>query len=273
MTAPAAIDALPSIGRTLARRRGPVALVERRVTRPATLRAIQRPRLTHLLIETVGRPLVTLVAPAGYGKTTLLCDWADHDERPFAWVTLDHQDNDPECLEASVGLAVERVAPQRTTGRFVLVLDDLHALHDPAAHAALAGLLAGLPEEVTLALASRRPPALPIARMRAQRRVLELGPRDLAMDPGEGAAMLALAGLQLGDGDVTRLLRCTEGWPAALTLGAITLADPSSPSHVRGFGGADRLVAEYVRDEILGGLAPALRRFLLETFGPRDADR
>jgi LuxR family maltose regulon positive regulatory protein len=262
MTAPVAIDALPG---TVARRRGPVALVERRRTRPATPRAIHRPRLTRLLIDTVGRPLVTLVAPAGYGKTTLLCDWADHDERPFAWVTLDHQDNDPGCLEASIGLAVERVEPQRRTGRFVLVLDDLHALHNPAAQAVLAGLFTGLPQEVTLALASRRPPALPIARTRAQRGVLELGPRDLAMDTGEGAAMLALAGVQLAHEDVTRLLRCTEGWPAALTLGAIALADPSSPSQAGGFRGADRLVAEYVRDEILGGLAPALRRFLLET--------
>jgi LuxR family transcriptional regulator, maltose regulon positive regulatory protein len=125
MTAPAVIDAPPGLGTTFGRRRGPVALVERRVTRPGTLRAIQRPRLTRRLTDTVGRPLVTLVAPAGYGKTTLLCDWADEDERPFAWVTLDHQDNDPECLEASISLAVERVEPQRGTGRFVLVLDDL----------------------------------------------------------------------------------------------------------------------------------------------------
>jgi LuxR family maltose regulon positive regulatory protein len=265
MTAPTAIDALPSGRSTLARRRGRVALVERRMTRPAPLRAIERPRLTGLLTDTVGRPLVTLVAPAGYGKTTLLCDWADHDERPFAWVTLDHHDNDPACLDASVGLAVERVEPQRGTGRFVLVLDDVQALHEPAAQAGLAALLAGLPPEVTLALASRRPPPLPLARMRAQRRVMELGPRDLAMDPVEGAAMLALAGLELGLEDVTRLLLCTEGWPAALTLGALTLADPSSPGHAAGFGGANRLVAEYVRDEILGGLSPALRRFLLET--------
>jgi LuxR family maltose regulon positive regulatory protein len=262
MTAPAVIDTLHGLGTTLGRRRGPVALVERRVTRPETLRAIPRPRLTRRLTDTVGRPLVTLVAPAGYGKTTLLCDWAHEDERPFAWVTLDHQDNDPKCLEASIGLAVERVEPQRGTGRFVLVLDDLQALHVPSAQAALAALLAGLPEEVTLALASRRPPALPIARMRAQRRVLELGARDLSMDAGEGAAMLALAGLELAGDDVTRLLRSTEGWPAALTLGALSLADPSSsPS----FGGTNRMVAEYLRDEILAGLSPARRRFLLET--------
>ena len=142
MTAPVAIDAL-HVPRTLPRR-GRVALVERRTTRPPTAPAIPRPRLTRLLTETAGRPLVTLVAPAGYGKTTLLNDWAERDERPFAWVTLDSGDNDPACLHTSVALAAESVEPLRGSGRFVLVLDDVQALHAPAADAALAALLARL---------------------------------------------------------------------------------------------------------------------------------
>jgi len=225
------------------------------VERPPTAPAIPRPRLTSHLTATAGRPLVTLVAPAGYGKTTLLRDWAERDERPFAWVTLDGADNDPECLHASVALAAESVEPEWGSGRFVLVLDDVHVLHAPAAHAALAALLARLPEEMTLALASRRPPRLPVARMRAERRVVELGPRELAMDPTEAAAMLAGAGL--GEDDVARLLSCTEGWPAALALAAL-----GSPA---GFGGTDRLVAEYVREELLRGLSPERLRFVLET--------
>ncbi len=266
MTVPAAIEALPTLDEsTFARRRGRVALVERRSTRPATLRAIHRPRLIHPLTETAGQPLVAVVAPAGYGKTTLLWDWAERDARPFAWVTLDAEDNDPACLDASVGLALDRVAPQRGTGRLVLVLDDLQALHEPAAHVALAALLLRLPAEVTLALASRTPPQLPLARLRAQGRVVELGPRDLAMDVGESAAMLELAGLELGREDVARLVRCTEGWAAALSLGAITLGDRSLPESAAAFSGADRLVADFVRDEVLGVLSPELRRFLLET--------
>jgi len=221
--------------------------------RPPTARAIHRPRLTRPLTETTGLPLVTLVAPAGYGKTTLLCDWADRDERPFAWVTLDAEDNDPACLHASVALAAERVEP----GPFVLVLDDLQALRAPAANAALAMLLEGLPPEVTLALASRDPPPLPVARMRAEGRVVELGPSDLAMDRGEAAAMLDLVGRALDAADVAQLLDSTEGWPAALALAAL-----GSPA---GFGGTDRLVADYVRDEILRELPPERLRFVLET--------
>ncbi|MEP6952764.1 MAG: LuxR C-terminal-related transcriptional regulator [Solirubrobacteraceae bacterium] len=266
MTVPATIDALPRIGGSpLAKRRRPVALVERRGTRPVTLRAIRRPRLTRPLTQTSAQLLVALVAPAGYGKTTLLCDWADRDERPFAWVTLDSEDNDPACLDASVRLAVERVAAQRGSGRFVLVLDDLQALREPAAAAALAALLDELPAEATVALASRTPPPLPVARMRAQRRLLEVGPRELAMDLDEGAAMLARAGLELDREDVTQLLLSTEGWPAALSLGAITLGDGPLPGRSTSFGGTDRLVTEYVQDEILDGLPAPRRRLLLET--------
>ena len=200
---------------------------------------------------------MTLVAPAGYGKTTLLWDWAEHDERSFAWVTLDERDNDPARLHASVALAAERAEPQLGTGRFVLVLDDAQVLRAPAAHAALAGLLGRLPEAVTLALASRTPPRLPIARMRAEGRVVELGARELAMDAEEATATVALAGRELAEADVAQLLRSTEGWPAALALAAL-----GSPAD---FGGTDRLVAEYVRDEIVGGLSPARRSLMLET--------
>ena len=266
MTAPAAIDALRSIdGPPRATRRGRVALVTPRRTRPPTLRAVRRPRLTRPLTETTSQLLVALVAPAGYGKTTLLCDWADRDERPFAWVTLDGEDNDPACLDASVRLAVERVVAPRGNGRFVLVLDDLQALHEPAAAATLAALLDELPAEVTVALASRTPPPLPVARLRAQRRLIEVGPRELAMDLDEGAAMLALAGLEVDPEDLRQLLRCTEGWPAALSLGGITLGEAPWPGRTTGFGGTDRLVTEYVRDEILAGLSPQRRRLLLET--------
>ena len=102
-------------------------LLGRRGTPPVIARIVPRPRLTRLLSS--ASQLVVLAAPAGYGKTTLLSEWAVHDERPFAWVTLEPADNDPACLEASVALAVERVEPERRTGRLVLVLDDLQALY------------------------------------------------------------------------------------------------------------------------------------------------
>jgi LuxR family maltose regulon positive regulatory protein len=274
MTVPVAIDALHprsagslpgTLGRHGARalrRRGGVALLERRMTPPTLSRAVDRPRLTGLLSDVAGALVVSLLAPAGYGKTTLLCAWAESDERPFAWVTLNEADNDPACLEASVGLALERVEARRGAGRFVLVLDDLQALRSLPARARLAALVEGLPAEVTLAIASRTPPALPVARLRAQGGLIELGPRDLAMNPAEAAALLRLAGLDVGPDEVIRLVRRTEGWPAALALGVLVLRDGGSPGDI---GGGDRLVADYVRDEILVDLSAEQHTLLLET--------
>ena len=176
---------------------------------------------------------------------------------------LEPEDNDPACLEASVALSVERVEPERRMGRLVLVLDDLQVLSSPAAHAVLGGLVDSLPPAITLAVASRTCPALPIARLRAQGRVTELGPADLAMDAGETGALLQLAGLE--PGDAAELWSRTEGWPAAAALGALSLGDRSAPGAVAAFGGNDRLVADYVRDEVLRGLRAEDRRLLLET--------
>ena len=172
----------------------PVALVARRATRPPSARAIHRPRLTGPLTEAAPAARGDLVAPAGYGKTTLLYDWAEHDERPFAWVTLDREDNDPACLRASVAVAAESVAPQRGTGRFVLVLDDLQALHAPAAHGRARGpARAACPHEVTLALASRdrrrRCPSRACARRAASP---SSGRASWPWTPTRAAALLAL---------------------------------------------------------------------------------
>jgi LuxR family maltose regulon positive regulatory protein len=93
--------------------------------------------------------------------------------------------------------------------------------------------------------------------MRAQGRVVELGAHELAMDAGEAAAMLELAGVALGQDDLSRLLEGTEGWPAALALAA--LGGPAD------FDGTDRLASDYVREEILGELEPEQLRFVLDT--------
>ena len=226
---------------------------------------VPRPRLTNLLAGASTSQLLVLVAPAGYGKTTLLREWAAQDARSFAWVTVGAADNEPACLETSIAIAAEQARPGRGDERLVLVIDDLQVLRSPAAYAPLAALVDSLPPTVTLAVASRTLPRLPIARLRAQRRVLELGPADLAMDAGEIAELLLLAELEFGADEVAELWSRTEGWPAAAALGAVSLGDGSAPAAAAGFGGDDRVVADYLRDEALDGLRAGDRRLLLET--------
>ena len=180
-------------------------------------------------------------------------------------MTLEPEDNDPACLEASVALAVERVEPEWRTGRLVLVLDDLQVLWSQAANAVLAGFVYSLPPAITLAVASRTCPALPIARLRAQGRVTELGPADLAMDARETAALLRLAGLEPAPTTPRSCGRAPRAGRRPRSLGALSLGDRSAPGAVAAFGGDDRLVADYVRDEVLRGLPAEDRRLLLET--------
>jgi LuxR family maltose regulon positive regulatory protein len=236
------------------------------VRTPAAHERVRRPRLIRVLQDPAAAPLAVLVAPAGYGKTALLSDWAERDRRPFAWVTADDGDNDGVRLAAKVSRAMRAVRSERGAGRLVLVLDDLHRLHTRVALDALSAIASDAGPDLTVALASRSRLALPIARLREQRLVCELGPRELAMTRGEAASLLRLSGLDLDRDAVETLLARTEGWPAGLSLAALALGRRAEgASGPNGFCGRDRLVAEYLRDEVLADLSDERLEFVLES--------
>jgi LuxR family transcriptional regulator, maltose regulon positive regulatory protein len=219
-------------------------------------------------------PVALLVAPAGYGKTALLSEWAAKDERPFAWVSLNVEDNDPAHLLARVGWALDPVAPVPAEALrvlseaqpVVLVLDDLHVLREPAALAAVSAIRQVLSPGSALALASREVPALPVGRLRAHDTVVELRPRHLAMTPTEAGALLRAAGVELDAGDVSVLAQRTEGWPAALYLAALSLKEQSDVHRgAERFAGDDRYVVDYLRDELLSQLSTDETRFIIRT--------
>ena len=203
----------------------------------------------------------------GFGKTRLLCEWAARDPRPFAWVTLQAAPRrSGDAAASGVAGRRQRDAPSSpaaascwssTTSQSCAVpaaRDDDRGHRRPVAgrdlgRARLAGGAAG----AARAAARGRP-----------------GDRDshsdLAMTRGEAASLLRGAGLKLGRDEIDALVRNTEGWPAALSLAALSLADqPISGPVVARFGGGDRLVAEYLRDEVLAGLEPDERRFVEQT--------
>jgi LuxR family transcriptional regulator, maltose regulon positive regulatory protein len=247
---------------------------------------LRRERLLRRLEQTADVPLALIVAPAGYGKTTLLVHWLDRDPRAVAWVSVDDADNEPGHLGASIARALGAPArrgphlrlasddgaaelaggfehPERP---FVLVLDDVHRLRSPAAVEALQAIADAVPQGSQLVLASRVEPALPIGRLRAQGRLVDLRQSDLATSRREAATMLQLAGLELPAEDVLVLLERTEGWPAGLYLAALSLRGKQDMHRaVSRFAGDDRLMADYVRDELLGALADDQRVFLRRT--------
>lgn len=234
-----------------------------------------------------------LVAPAGYGKTTLLEQWRSADERPFAWVTIQPRHDDPVLLVASVVAALEELEPVERdlhaalagvlpdlagvllprlgaalaarSRPFVLALDDAHRIGGESS-TVLAALAEATPEGSVLALACRQEPGLPLGRLRARRVLSELHSSDLAMTTGEAGDLIELAGVRLGDDDVSLLARRTEGWPAGLYLAARSIGDAADPTAAVGrFRGDDRLLADYVRDELLASMAPDDREFMIRT--------
>ena len=233
-------------------------------------------------------PIVSVVAPAGYGKTTLLSQWAERSGQGFAWVSVDEADNDPRVLLTYVAEALDAVesAGERVFGALasprssvpgsvvprlgsafssmaspvVLVLDDVHVLHNSECRFALSVLADHVPGGSRLVLAGRAKPPLRIARLRAEGKILEIGLRDLSLTCEEASSLLRNAGVALGEDEVAELHRRTEGWPAGLYLAALCLREGGSlASAAASFGGDDRLVSEYLeRSNLL--LVPLDRR-------------
>ena len=216
---------------------------------------VRRDRLVRALMQSPA-PFVVLRAPAGYGKTTLLSQWSERDDRPFAWIP-------PEAGLA--GTALERAARalDALPTPAVAVLDGAEV---EAGSAELDAWMRELPAGSQLALATRGEPSLPLGTLRAQGLVVELGAAELAMTRREAAAMLSMAAVELEPSDLAALLRHTEGWPAALYLAALSIRNRRDPhAAVAGFAGDDRLIADYLRDEILTALDPPAVAFLLRT--------
>jgi LuxR family transcriptional regulator, maltose regulon positive regulatory protein len=220
-----------------------VSKLRRPPVRPGTVR---RSLLIDRLAQGDLRPIVSVVAPPGYGKTTLLSQWAERNGQSFAWVSLDEADNDPKVLLSYIAQALDAVEPidervfdalaspassvlgsvvPRLGASFasmsspvVLVLDDVHALQDRECRAALSVLADHVPGGSRLVLSSRAQPPLRVARLRAEGRIMEIGPRELSLTLQEAASLLRNAGLTLGEEDVAELHRRTEGWPAGAVV-------------------------------------------------------
>ena len=267
------------------------AKLMRPLGRPGTVR---RTSLIERLARDDARPIVSIVAPAGYGKTTLLSQWAERDGQAFAWVSVDDGDNDAKVLLTYVAEALNAVEPvgQRVfdalaspvssvpgsvvprlgsafrsmTSPVALVLDDVHLLHDSECRAALSVLADHVPGGSQLVLAGRTEPPVRAARLRAEGKLLEIGSGDLSLTAEEAAALLRAAEVVLGDDDVTELHRRTEGWPVGLYLAALYLREGGSlPGAAASFGGDDRFVSEYMESEFLARISSSQRVFLTRT--------
>jgi LuxR family maltose regulon positive regulatory protein len=225
--------------------------------------AVPRPRLLPAFGGTPATRLVVLVAPSGYGKTTLLEQWAQRDRRPQVRLVLGPETAAPLALLDAIS---RRLRPlQGSQAPIALVLDRAEVL-GPRCADPLLMVAESLPAGSVLAVASSREPPLPIGRLRLEGRLVELRTADLAMTPAEGQGLLQRAGVLLDADQLGTVMRVTEGWPAGIALAALALRHAESrPAALAAFDGADHVVSEYLNDVFLDALSGAERDLLVRT--------
>ena len=237
--------------------------------------------------------MILLTAPSGYGKSVLIEQWAELDQRPFRTLILGEEHNDPAMLVASVlgalapiegageevasalavpkpnleGVVLPRLA-KAIEGRrapFVLVFDDAERIASPESLRVIATLIGAVPPGSQIVIASRSELALGLGRLRAHRRVTEVDREDLAMKEAESDELLSVMGLDLTAAELRTVVERTEGWPAALYLAGLALENGSGrrDEAIARFAGDDRIVVDYLREEFLGLVTASRLEFLL----------
>lgn len=261
-----------------------------------TRRLVRRPDLIGALQAAIpAYKLILLSAPAGYGKTTLLSEWARERQHGIAWVSAGEESNDPERFFRSLYSAWKAFQPDiegsaldlmlgslspsielvqsafidvasELTDHTVFVLDDAHLIADESILQALSFLIDRAPPMLHFMLAGRGEPGLPLARYRARGELFELRTADLRFSAEQTSAFLkSLTGLDLGADKIAGLQAQLEGWVAGLQLVALGLQRGLTGAQQLVVTGKHRFVADYLTDEILASLPGDDQRFLLHT--------
>jgi LuxR family maltose regulon positive regulatory protein len=237
-------------------------------------------------------PVVTLVAPPGYGKTTLMAQWAQRTESRVAWLSCDDADNDPVVLLSALAVALSRIGPVdpaifsalassgadiTVVPRFVaavapvqppvtVLVDHAEAVTNRQCLNTIAEFALRLPPGWQFALASRTVVPLPTARLRVNGGILEVTADDLAMGPSEAQSLLTGAGVEADEASLRDLLQRTEGWPAGLYIAALAIKSGTRQSDAGfTFTGDDVYMGDYLRSELLAGISAEEGSFLTRT--------
>lgn len=253
---------------------------------PVRPQRVERSRLLERVRAGTGRALTLIVAPAGFGKTTLVADWARRGDMPVAWLSLQPADQARERFLSYLIQALQTIAPHigqtslalRQGGApegvlfalvndlagmdsdFALVLDDYHSAESPATNEILGFLLENRPASFHVVLTTRKSPALNLARLRAIDQVTEITAAALRFTEPEIRAFIeTTANLRLPPEALARLNQSTEGWAVGLQLAALALA--RQPEAWQALAGQEHIF-DYLAEEVLRRESPEIQQFL-----------
>jgi LuxR family transcriptional regulator, maltose regulon positive regulatory protein len=257
---------------------------------------VTRRGLVRMLEAGRARRLTLVSAPTGFGKTSTLTAWAAASPARFGWVALDERDDEPTRFWSYVVAAIESVAPEvpgtaarrlrapgvsiadevlpvlvnqlaQVTQPLVVVLDDYHAISDPAIHAGVSYVLDRLPQDVHVVLAGQVDPPLLFGRLRASDELNEVRAAQLRFTDEEAVALLnGKHGLRLAPEQLAGLQHRTEGWVAGLNLVALSLRNASNRDDLMArMPVQDRFLVDYLWDEVAVQQSPETRQFLMKT--------
>jgi LuxR family maltose regulon positive regulatory protein len=274
-------------------------LVATKLRRPIVpAKHVQRPQLLHRLQAgwAAGRPLTLVSAPAGFGKTLCVSEWAGALAVPVAWLSLEAEDDEPgrffsyliaalQQLKVDLGREIGGVLRSGQLPpadiiqaellndllaweqRGVLILDDFHVIQDRFSLQVLEKVMANRPPSLHVVLLTREDPPLPLARWRANNQLTEIRAGDLRFSEQEAAQFLNdVLGLSLSPIDIAALEERTEGWVVGLQLAGYSIRDRANPSgFIATLSGQQRFILSSLTEEVLQRQPLEIQQFLLQT--------
>ncbi len=259
---------------------------------------VERSALTERIDKSIqaNHRLILIAAPAGFGKSTLLSEWAAQTSSDVCWYSLDEGDNDRTRFLTYLIAALQGLIPD--TGATALrmqespqpppleevltnliidmlnwehdvsiVLDDYHLIVDPDVHRSLEFMLDHVPSHIHFIVASRSEPPISISRLRVRNTFTEVNEKDLRFQESEASAYLNnVMGLELSPGEIAILEKRTEGWIAGLQMAAISIQNQEDKSRfIQTLSGTHRFILDYLIEEVLEIQSPLIQSFMLKT--------
>jgi LuxR family maltose regulon positive regulatory protein len=262
-----------------------------------TLDHVPRRELLELMDKALEVPLTLVAAPAGFGKSVLVSDWARRQDQPVGWVSLDESDGELRQFLSYLVAAVDQVSPgacpdiggllsarelpsvatlasylinglDAIDGPCVVVLEDYHRLDRATrVHELIETVLEHPPPDTHFVIVTRRDPPLALTRLRAANRLVEVRVQDLQFTDAETSALLArTVGLTASEAALSHLQREMEGWAAGLRLVCLALRHTLEPeAFLTGLHGGIAQTQQYLMSEVLSLLSPGTRDDLMKT--------